>query len=107
MTVRCTMCGAMKLPCHCMPVGAGDGNTYVVNDYGRGYADGFKAATSDADAKYMPVIERLVEAVTKQQKQLRILIPQAGIVNDERMALMAGDDALALAAPLLAEKRGV
>jgi hypothetical protein len=106
MTVRCTMCGAMKLPCHCMPVGAGDGNTYVVNDYGRGYADGFKAATSDADAKYMPVIERLVEYL----EFIQMLGIEPNDLTDNIRISRAGNaarKALALAAPLLAEKRGV
>lgn len=34
------------------------------------------------------------EAIKKQQNQLRILIPGHGMVNDERMALIAGDEAL-------------
>lgn len=33
-------------------------------------------------------------AIQKQQTQMRILIPEHGMVNDERMALMSGDEAL-------------
>ncbi len=39
--------------------------------------------------------EKLVSALEKVTAQLRILVPEVGMVNDERMALMASDEALA------------
>lgn len=62
----------------------------------------FHVAASRLDlSDLLDVVREMAEALKKQQKQLRILIPQAGIVNDERMALMAGDQALTRARPYL------
>jgi hypothetical protein len=69
----------------------------------------WRAATSAADAKYLPVIEKLVEIVNQQAEDdgLWFVAEYAseGYLQKELRLLHAAIEELA--APLLAEKRGV
>lgn len=70
----------------------------------------WQAATASADAKYLPVIEKLVEALAGEQR-LREIIRNADPRVEDYHAYQPTDNethnALALAAPLLGKKEEV
>ncbi|MFN8995417.1 MAG: hypothetical protein ACK5X3_17370 [Pseudomonadota bacterium] len=75
------------------------------------YNAGWQAATAAADAKYLPVIEKLVGAAGEYYN--KYMLDEAESADNctcgeqQHRDAIAVREALALAAPLLAEKRGV
>lgn len=69
-----------------------------------GFIDGYQAATASAEAKYLPVIEKLVEALDYIRDDfVEYWYGESGKSADLK-SIIDAEKALALAAPLLGRK---
>lgn len=74
-------------------------NNIITPLLGQAYDKGHQAAT----AQLTPALVEAREALRKAAKQLRILIPETRMVNDERMAFMKIAESLATLNSILGE----